>query len=283
MKKVFSLFLIFLAFFAFPSATAEAKSEESGKICLIRVFNGQKNSFVYLFPVQSNEFENVGVNKLEVEGFKFYLKSQIATIAKNYQEKIKDIDDASVSMVKFYENYDAVGFEIVFQTLASYQEFFGDKSDNENGDEKKEKEESGLFVKKTTHKTQFPFQKNVVETLNTLYSVTVQAWAETFNIDIQKENYLLDVFSRNSYCYEIVSPYKLIRSENMEEKDGVYYNIFNMTQKEIEENGEIVFWTQEINYGWWYFFALLFTLIFTMIFLLFDKWKRKGKIKEKNI
>ena len=57
----------------------------------------------------------------------------------------------------------------------------------------------------------------------------------------------------------------------------LYYNTFEKTKEDIAENGKITFWTQSINRGWWYFFALIFTIVGTIFALFYVKIKNKNK------
>lgn len=276
MKKaflfIFSLFLL-LSFQGNNVAIAESNNNS---IRLLRISSGQINSFAYLFPINTREFENVEIGSMEIEGFKFFLKSRIDLLQESYKSKAENIEGAEISEVKYYTNYDAIGFEITFQNLTAYNQFFNSE-DNTQGDSDTKKEQSGFFVVKTFYEVTFPFSESVVETFDLLYNVTLSSWADTFSIDVQKEDYLKQVFENTTYIYQIISSSKQIYSENMTQNGELYYNTFEKTKEDIAENGKIIFWTQSINRGWWYFFALIFTIVGTIFALFYVKIKNKNK------
>lgn len=271
MKKTFLFLLSFLFLFSlFPQKIANAEGE-GNYIRLLRVINGQTNSFIYLFPINTNEFKSVEIDGTMIEGFKYFLKARVDVLAKGYSDQTDKIDGAEVSEVKYYESFDALGFTLSFENLSSYQEFFGGGSGEKNS------EKSGLFIVKTVYKTAFPFSSSVAKTFDLMFSVTLSQWAETFAVDVQKLQYLQQVFKNVSYVYEIISTQKGIYSENMTKSGNLHYNIFVKTAKELEEDNQIVFWTKKINYGWWYFTALSSVLIFTILTLFIAKHRKKEK------
>ena len=276
MKKAFLFLTIFVLLFCFPSVSTAIAETSNNSIRLLRTTSGQYNSFVYFFPINSTEFGNVEVGDIEIEGFKYFLKSRIDILSESYKTKAEGVEGVNVSDVKYYSEYDAIGFEISFESLSAYNQFF--ESDSEDSGDDTKKEQSGFFVTKTFYEVNFPFQANTVETFSLLYSVTLSSWAETFSIDVQKSDYLRQVFENMIYVYEIASTQKGIYSDNMYQSGGVYYNVFEKTKAEISDNAKITFWTQSINKGWWYFFALVLTLIATISALIWIKIKNKKKI-----
>lgn len=276
MKKAFLFLTIFVLLFCFPSVSTALAETNNNSIRLLRITSGQYNSFVYLFPINSLEFENVEVGDIEIEGFKYFLKSRIDILSESYKTKAEGVEGVNVSDVKYYSEYDAIGFELNFENLSAYNKFF--ESDSEDSGDDTKKEQSGFFVTKTSYEVNFPFQVNTVETFSLLYSVTLSSWAETFSIDVQKSDYLRQVFENMIYVYEIASTQKGIYSDNMYQSGGIYYNVFEKTKAEISDNAKITFWTQSINKGWWYFFALVLTLIATISALIWIKIKNKKKI-----
>lgn len=288
MKKAFLLFssFLFIFLFSYSPNIAYAENEDKNSISLVRITLGQTNAFAYLFPVNTAEFEQMEIGSIEIEGFKYFLKSRISLLKDSYKTRADGIDGANVSDVKYYTEFDAVGFEITFDSMNAYNQFFDSGSDdsvnegeNESGNKKVQ---NGLFVSKTIYETSFPFGGSTVNIFNTLYDVTISSWADTFNVDVQKEDYINQIFDATSYVYEIISPRKTIYSDEMSESNGMYYNVFKKSQTEILENGKITFWTVKINYGWWYFFALLITICVTFILLLLDAKKRKKNLKNEN-
>ena len=276
MKKAFLFLTIFVLLFCFPSVSTAIAETSNNSIRLLRTTSGQYNSFVYFFPINSTEFGNVEVGDIEIEGFKYFLKSRIDILSESYKTKAEGVEGVNVSDVKYYSEYDAIGFEISFESLSAYNQFF--ESDSEDSGDDTKKEQSGFFVTKTFYEVNFPFQANTVETFSLLYSVTLSSWAETFSIDVQKLDYLRQVFENMTYVYEIATTQKGIYSDNMYQSGGIYYNVFEKTKAEISDDAKISFWTQSINKGWWYFFALVLTLIATISALIWIKIKNKKKI-----
>ncbi len=268
MKKFFFFAIAFLLLFSLPANIVSAESGNNS-VTLLRISSGQVNSFVYLFPINTAEFENVQLSSTEIEGFKYFLKSRVGLIRDNYFEQAEEIDGMTVSEVCYYSSYDAIGFEVTFGNLTAYHEFFGSSSDD--GDN----QQTGFFVTKTFYEVNFPFQENVVETLSLMYSTTITVWSTVFSIDVQKTDYLSQIFENCTFTYQILSTQKKIYSENMSKVGSFYANTFTLSKTEIAESPQIVFWTVRVNYGWWYLFALVSTVSVVAVLLILEHKKRK--------
>ena len=99
MKKVFLLFLLLLLPVSCLGVTSKEQCEAAQNIDtnstqLVRFSTNDTMTFIFLFPVNSEEFENVELSDVSLEGFKFYLKNYISLLQKEYQAKVEDIDNA---------------------------------------------------------------------------------------------------------------------------------------------------------------------------------------------
>lgn len=278
MKKIllfiFLSLSICLGLFNFSSGlsiTAESV-DNNNSIELIKISYGQNNTFVYLFPVNSKKLEEIGVDSISLEGFKFYLKGNVSVLKDAYEEKAKEIEDMKVEDVKYYTDYDAVGFEIEFSSLDAYSKFFGSGGSKDDIGNIKN---SGLFTTRTDYEIKFPFSLKSAEAFRKMYSNLVTTWAATFEIDDTAKNEIEGVFEDTSFTYELVSTSGQIHSDNTFEKDGLTYNIFEKNYSELQENEYISFYTVKVNKGWWYFFALVATLVITIICFIVIKLKNK--------
>ena len=275
MKKVFLLFLLLLLPVSCLGVTSKEQCEavqniDTNSTQLVRFSTNDTMTFIFLFPVNSEEFENVELSDVSLEGFKFYLKNYISLLQKEYQAKVEDIENAEVSKVEYFIDRDALGFQLKFNTLEAYQEYF-----EIDGDSNVDYKASGFFVKKYTYETAFPFSAASAASIKNLYNTCLNVWGSTFEIDIQKQAYLKDIFEDMTFTYQLISTSKTLRSENFESEGGLFYNTFTKSQAELEENPNISLYLFYISRGWWYLLALVVTLICVLVAFLILKKKRK--------
>lgn len=258
------------------SATREGEllSEHSkNAFQLIRLSNGEKISFVYLFPVNSHLFENVDL--ISFEGFKYYLKNTVALLSDSYKDKAEGIDGAEVTDPTYYSDYDAVGFALNFSNAESFNAYF-----DVNGGSETEFEESGVFVKKYSYTTSFPFSTTSADALIRLMKNTVIMWGETFGMD---NSTIVSIYDHSTYIYEMISTAKTVRSENFYESGGLYYNTFERTYADLETAEPLNLYYLEINRGVWYLTVLVvFVVVFVGVLLYYKFSTRKKLSKHKN-
>ena len=272
MKKSL-LFLFAILFCAFPfinSNYAMAENDYKNSIELIKISSSSQNEFAYLFPVNSKKLKEIIDDSILIEGFKFYLKSNVNVLRNSYNEKAKDIEGMAVSDVKYYSDYDAIGFEISFSTLEAYYNFFGENSTSNDTNKKS----SGLFWKRKEYEINFPFSVKSADAFRKMYSNLIATWGATFEVNEENLEELINIFNETTFTYELISASGQIHSENSFEVNGVHYNIFEKSYEELEKDSTIEFYTISVNAGWWYFFALLFTLLATIIIFLVIKFKK---------
>ena len=152
----------------------------------------------------------------------------------------------------------------------AYQEYF-----EIDGDSNVDYKASGFFVKKYTYETAFPFSASSAASIKNLYNTCLNVWGTTFEIDIQKQTYLKDIFDDMTFTYQLISISKTLRSENFESEGGLFYNTFTKSQAELEENPNISLYLFYISRGWWYLLALVVTLICVLVAFLILKKKHK--------
>lgn len=242
----------------FLGATSDDITENSFK--LLKVTSANSVSFIYLFPLNSSYLENI--DKIALEGLKFYLKNSVALLAENFEEK--KVEGMSVTSPDYYADYDAVGFMLKFESVEALNAYFGEG-------ESVEPRKSGFFIKKEEYEIAFPFSQKTADSLVSLMKSTILLWGNAFNIDVSA---ITPLYDHSSYIYSLISPNKSVRSENFYEKDGLYHNTFSRTYDELKENKPIVIYYQTINKPAWYLFALLATLSALTLALLLKRKKR---------
>lgn len=279
MKKIF-LFLcaLLVSFVTFCSSCGWVCSASTfssqNSIKLLRITNDESIALSYLFPVNSQCFENV--DAISFEGYKYYLKSTVSILSDRYRENGEGVEGVTVTEPKYYTDYDAVGFIIKFDNAEAYQNYFNIEDD----DSSVEPKTSGLFIKKTSYDIAFPFSVTTADSLITLLKNTVIMWGETFNKDIST---IVSIYDHTTFVYQIVSPSKSLRSENLTESGGVYYNTFERTYAELEESTPITLYSLQINRAMWYLFALVGVVAMVIIVFLWHRLSTKRKNQNKNV
>lgn len=274
MKKAFLLFLICLCpFFLFGCVKEKEVEINSNSYQLLRLSYGQNNTFYYLFPVNSSAFNDVQIDSTLLVAYRFFLKGSVGVLRDAYLSEVEGIENAMTSEVQYYSNYDAVGFELKFTTLDAFHAFFG------NGTNSEPYKTSGLFISKAYYQTSFPFSLNSADAFRAISTNALNLFYETFNIDVQKQDYLSQTFENSTFTYAIVSNSKTLRSENFFENDGLYFNIFEKTYDQISSAEKIEYHIQTVNRGWWYLTALVVTVIVVAVLLIVVKKREKNKQK----
>lgn len=277
MKKAFLLLLICLCpIFLFGCVKEEEVELNSNSYQLLRLSYGQTNSFYYLFPVNTSSFDDVDIDSTLNVAFKFFLKGNVEVLRDAYANEVEGIENASVSRVQYYTDHDAIGFELKFTTLDAFHEFFG------SGSNSSPYKTEGVFITKSYYQTSFPFSQASANSFRAITSNALNLFYETFNIDVQKQDYLNQSFANSTFTYSIISNTKTLRSENFFESDGLYFNVFEKTYEEILNGEEVEFYYQEINRGWWYLTALVITVSVVIILLIINARKEKNKKKLAN-
>ena len=240
----------------FLGATSDEVTQNSFK--LLKLTSTNSVSFIYLFPLNSSYLENI--DKIALEGLKFYLKNSVALLAENFEEK--KVEGMSVTSPDYYADYDAVGFMLKFESVEALNAYFGEG-------ESVEPRKSGFFIKKEEYEISFPFSQKTADSLVSLMKSTILLWGKAFSIDVSA---ITPLYDHSSYIYSLISPNKSVRSENFYEKDGLYHNTFSRAYDELKENKPIAIYYQTINKPIWYLFALTTTvLVLTLIILLKNK------------
>ena len=274
MKKAFLLFLICLCpFFLFGCVKEKEVEINSNSYQLLRLSYGQNNSFYYLFPVNSSAFSDAQIDSTLLVAYRFFLKGSVGVLRDAYSLEVENIENATVSEVQYYSNYDAVGFELKFTTLDAFHEFFG------NGSSLEPYKTSGLFLSKAYYQTSFPFSKTSADAFRAISTNALNLFYETFNIDVQKQDYLSQTFENSTFTYAIISNSKTLRSENFFENDGLYFNIFEKTYDQILNGEKIEYYLQTVNRGWWYLMALCVTIGVVAVLLIAAKKREKNRGK----
>ena len=278
MKKIFlflcAFMVAFVTFFSSGGAICSASAINSqNSIKLLRITNGESITLSYLFPVNSQCFEKV--DAISFEGFKYYLKSTISILSDRYRENGEGVEGVTVTEPKYYTDYDAVGFIIKFDDISAYHDYFNIEDD----DSSVEPKTTGLFIKKTSYDIAFPFSVTTADSLITLLKNTVIMWGETFNKDIST---IVSIYDHTTFVYQIVSSSKSLRSENLTESGGVYYNTFERTYTELE-NTPITLYSLQINRAMWYLFALVGVVAMVTIIFLWHMLSTKRKNQNINI
>lgn len=264
----------FVTFFSSGGAICSASAINSqNSIKLLRITNGEVITLSYLFPVNSQCFENV--DSISFEGYKYYLKSTISILSDRYRENGEGVEGVTVTEPKYYTDYDAVGFIIKFDDISAYHDYFNIEDD----DSSVEPKTTGLFIKKTSYDIAFPFSVTTADSLITLLKNTVIMWGETFNKDIST---IVSIYDHTTFVYQIVSSSKSLRSENLTESGGVYYNTFERTYTELE-NTPITLYSLQINRAMWYLFALVGVVAMVTIIFLWHMLSTKRKNQNINI
>ena len=240
-----------------PGATSDEITQNSFKLLKLTSANGV--SFIYLFPLNSSYLENI--DKIALEGLKFYLKNSVALLAENFEEK--KVEGMSVTSPDYYADYDAVGFMLKFESVEALNAYFGEG-------ESVEPRKSGVFIKKEEYEIAFPFSKITADSLVSLMKSTILLWGKAFSTDVSA---ITPLYDHSSYIYSLISPNKSVRSENFYEKDGLYYNTFLRTYDELKENKPVAIYYQTINKPIWYLFALTTTVLVLMLTILLKNKK----------
>lgn len=265
MRKIFLFLCSIMLLFSFQPQATSAEIDNNS-IRLLRVTNGESISLSYLFPVNSQCFENV--DAISFEGFKYYLKSTVSLLSDGYRERA--VDGVTVTEPVYYADYDAVGFVLKFDSVQAYQTYF-----EIDADDSAEPKTSGVFIKKTTYTLPFPFSTTSADSLINLLKNTVIMWSETFNKDIST---IVSIYDHTTFVYQMISPYKTIRSENLTNSGGVYYNTFTRNYDELEQ--PITIYTIQINRAMWYMLALI--VVVTAVIIIFVWRKLSTKRKNQN-
>lgn len=218
---------------------------------LVRLTSGENTSLAYLFPVYSDFQNQLGINSVQAEGYKFYLKANIMLLQNIYQEKSVDVEGVAVSEVKYYTDYDSIGFELKFDTAKALTAFFGESN------EELQYCTTGFFVAKTTFNVSFPFSTTTVNNYNVMLKNVINGWGATFEIDGNVLQSLLNKYQTTTFTYETINSSNVLRAENMYKENGLYHCLFTKSAEQIAEDSEIEFYFLQINRGWWYLFALI--------------------------
>ncbi len=261
MKKAFFLlfFILFLTIFAFQevnvaSASVEKNNNEgTDAFYFIRLNAGEEVSFIYLFPALTKQFQAEEIDALQIEGYKFYLRSYVNILRKKYNEKTAEMQEVDVSDVVFFSDYDAVGFSLNFHSTQALKNFFGEGS--------VEGKVSGFYVKRITYEIDFPITVEAADMFQNLVGNSVQSWANTFEIEDEKVKKILEAYGDAQYVYEMISTSNQLKSENFYEKNGVYYNVFSKNYAQLSSDSKIYLRSVMPDKKWWYLTLLVAVLI----------------------
>ena len=105
--------------------------------------------------------------------------------------------------------------------------------------------------------------------------MAMSSWASDQNLDEQQLAKVKQILEKSVFIYDFSIQQRGLFSQVFYEDENFCHNIFIKTQKDLDENNQIVFWTETPNYPVWYICALSFVL--TVMLVAFLAVKKRGK------
>lgn len=259
----------------FPSEQAKAYSNqffETNAFRLIRQTSSDgKIGMAYVFPVNSAELSEQGYTQQQIETYKFYLTTYVNALAKN--NSLKETEGTVVGGCQYFSDVDGLGFAITFKNLEAQKLFFGVTEDSQTSSNK---QGTGLFIKKTTITTSFPFSKTSAGNFKMVCLMAISSWANDQNLSEHQTAEAKKILDNSVFIYDFSTQQSGLKSELMYDDGNFYHNIF-VTKQENLENASISFWTESPNYPVWYLSALIAVVVgMTIVFIIVKRNRNKN-------
>ena len=289
MKKTFyALFsFLFCALCVFSLAGCTQNRADVSKVFekdafrILRQADGSgKIAVSYIFPVNSEKFEERGLDEEQIKTYRLFLSTYVNALVE--QNKERAADGAKVGNVAYFSDVDGIGFSIVFDNLEAQQKFFGGDTEDGDGEEQKIEKpvESGFFVRKTQIQTTFPISSaESAENLKQVNLLALSSWAKFLSIPNSFES----IFDDSVFIYDYATNQTSLKSELVYDDQNFHHNVFVKTKSQIETDNKIVFFTSHPNVPVWYASAVVVTLatMVTAYFVMKKKCAGKFEIRTK--
>ncbi len=239
------------------------------------------------FSVNTKGLEKITTDE-EIFTFKSNLIEQLNTIrneflfgyalhyVKNPIEEYKINQGVILTDVLYNTNFDSVGFDVIFTSTNAWNYYH-------NIDTSKDQlnKENSLFYNRhiSTGKFVFSSAVKINEEEITLIGKRYKEKYIEASKNLSFEIYLSENY-RPCYVYNYATPSNRLHSDSqiefLDSKD-LFHHVWLVEDENLSENNMISIYYISINYGWWYFFAILISLCIMVIILVVDKIKIKKR------
>lgn len=282
-KSICALFLCLCCVFCCSCGQARnvsAQVFETNAFRLVRqVDNNEKISLSYVFPLNSFELKGLGFAEKQINAFKFYLTTYVNALAQNNRQK--QTEGVSVGGCEYYDQFDGLGFKIVFENIDAQKKFFGIDETNSESGESENKTSSGLFIKTTKLKTNFPFSTKSAGDMKMVVLMAISSWASDQSLTQMQKKEVQNILNDSKFVYDFGSKQTSLKSEVMYDDQNFHHNVFIKTFEQLEKENKITFYTTMPNYPVWYLSALLVVILGMIFAFFYIKVKKKSNIIKK--
>ena len=283
-KSIYTLFLLICfvgATFGFASSQVFAETQEEScaqnqsytqpnAIRVQRIID-DKITHSYILPANSAKMREIGILEDKISTFRFFLSIYVSAWANSFKDRL--CEGVSLQNCVYWQEFDGVGFSLIFDDLASQQKFFGVQGQVGKVQKPNEK---GLFFKKISVSTSFPIAtEESAKSLQKICFFAIEDWAKEENIEDEKVQKLTDFLQNCNYIYDFSTPNRTLISDNMYFEDEVCHHFFVKNLAQIKQNPTITFWTKTTNKPVWWLSVLLVVLVGMSVAFLSIKIRQK--------
>lgn len=264
----------------FPSSSISLglALENNGQVTQEVTFSFQKDNLTKL-NVKDKLIEEVKSNLISAVNVlrnEFYISFLVIySLSPNPEFKIGE--SVLVSDVVYNEEYDVVGFDIVYKDLATWQYFQGRGGEQEADPVKKDK--SIKYFETTSSEGKFPFASEFTNqdgSKTTIGERYQKIYRTAYNITLP--NQIVDALETPKFVYDYATPFSSLRSnaEIQTYSGGLYHNVWIKDQENFKDS-KIKLEATTIYAGWWYlslFIGVILALAVACIITKICKIKR---------
>lgn len=285
MKKIVFLLMIF-SLFCFSGCGKKAEAISSDFIMMsVAINENMEIQQSVNFSVNSQKIKQKSKNNAEyltflanlVENVKKIRDEFLYTLALKYManpdEKYKIGQGVILGSVAYFAESDSVGFSLTFTSPETWSYYYASAENSEN-----EINNNNIFIKKTESRSQFLFCVKTDDGIMVGQKYKSIYLQSAFGLSFYETlSYYPD------YVYSYMIPNKSIRSNaDIKFSDtNLEYHVWKMSDKNLNNNKQVVVWYNKVNYGMWYLMALIIVLLPTMVLLLVHFCRGKRNNKEK--
>lgn len=291
MKRTFLIVLLIFSLSFFTGCSNESNKSSSLSlddfIMLSLSFNIDGSICQSLdFSVNSENLKEIASDE-EIFAFKNSLIEEIKNIRneflfgyalkyiKNPIEEFKINQGLVLTEVLYNTKTDTIGFDILFTSINSWNYYHDQSSSSSEGNENN----NFLFYKKIISTGKFVFSTPVK--VNEEETILIGKRYQQKYIEASKglsfEAYIKENY-KPTFAYNYATPTNRLHSDSQYEyldSNNLFHHIWTVGYDELNENNTISLYYVSINYGWWYFFAILISLLVMTLILVVNKIKSK--------
>ncbi len=285
-KSIYTLFLLIcfvVANFGFASNQVFAKmqvescaqSESYTQQNAIRVQRSvdEKITLSYILPANSAKMREIGISEGKISTFRFFLSIYVSAWANGFKDKL--CEGVSLQNCVYWQQFDGVGFSLIFDDLASQQKFFGTEGQQSTQQKPKEK---GLFFKKICVSTTFPIaSEESAKSLQKICCLAIEDWAKEENVENEKVQNLSNFLQNCNFIYDFSTTKNGLLSDDMYFEDEVCHHFFAKTLTQIKQDPTISFWTKTANKPVWCLSVLIVVLLGMAVAFFVINFKQKNR------